>query len=285
MDQKIIDLYDEYTHAPLARRVFMRRLAAMVGGYAAATALLPLLEAGGANAQMIAPDDDRLMVERTAIARPGSGLDAYVARPNDDARHAAVVVIHENRGLNAHIEDVARRLAIAGYVAVAPDLLSADGGTPEDSDQARAMIAGLDQEAVVADLVAAVAFARDHDAGSGKVGAVGFCWGGGMAGRLAAARPGLDGCVIYYGPPPSLEQAKRIRCPLLLHYAGLDQRINADVPAFEAALTAAGIEYEAHMYEGVNHAFNNDTAPARYAPEAAELAWGRTLAFFERTLA
>lgn len=212
MDQSIIDLYDEYTHAPLDRRTFMQRLSAMVGGYAAAAALLPLLEAGSVKAEMIPPDDDRLLTERVTIPRPGTTLNAYVARPDDDQHHAAIVVIHENRGLNAHIEDIARRLAVAGYIAIAPDLLSVDGGTPQDPDQARAMIAGLDLDATVADLVATVAFGRDHDASTGKVGAIGFCWGGGMAGQLAVARPGLDGCVIYYGPTPTPEQAKRIRC-------------------------------------------------------------------------
>lgn len=284
MDQKIIDLYDEYTHAPLDRRIFLKRLAAMAGGYAAAGVLLPLLEVGSAKATMIAPDDARLTTETIDIARPGNGLSAYVARPRDGGRRPAIVVIHENRGLNSHIEDVARRLAVAGYLAVAPDLLSADGGTPADPDQARAMIAGLDREAAIANLVATVSFARDHEEGDSKVGTVGFCWGGGMAAELATTRPKLDGCVIYYGPPPNAEQAKNIRCPLLLHYAGLDQRINAELPGFESALTAGGVEYEMYMYEGANHAFNNDTAPSRYAPEAAELAWERTMTFFERTL-
>ena len=283
MDQRIIDLYDEYTHAPLKRRVFLDRLAAMAGGTAAAALLLPLLE-HRAVAAIVAADDAR--VSAASVTYPGQTGDVkgYLAKPAAGGRNGAVVVIHENRGLNAHIEDVARRVAVAGFLALAPDLLSPAGGTPADEDKARDLIGKLDAAATVQNLVAAVAWLRKHPDGNGKVGAVGFCWGGGMTNQLAVNDPTLDAAVAYYGPQPDAASAARIKAPLLLHYGALDDRIDAGIPAYKAALDHAGVSYKVYMYEGANHAFNNDTSAARYNAAAAKLAWDRTVAFLTEKL-
>ncbi len=284
MDQKILDLYDEYTHAPLPRRVFLARLANLAGGAAAAAVLLPLLEGTGAEAAMIAGDDPRLTAGYIQYAGATGTVRAYRAHPAGAVSLPAAVVIHENRGLNAHIEDVARRVAVAGYLAIAPDMLSPAGGTPADQDVARDMIRKLDGDRTVANLVAAVAYLRDHPLSTGKVGCVGFCWGGLRANLLAVNSVDLSAAVVYYGSQPEASDVPRITAPLLLHYAGLDKRINAGIADFEAALKKAGKSYTKHIYEGANHAFNNDTREARYHPEAATLAWQRTLDFFEKNL-
>jgi carboxymethylenebutenolidase len=195
-----------------------------------------------------------------------------------------VIVVHENRGLNPHIEDVTRRLATDGFLALAVDFLSPVGGTPTDEDKAREMIGQLDQDQVVADAKAAVEWLKARPDSNGKVGIVGFCWGGGVVGRVATAVPDLAAGVVFYGRVPPLDAVPNIKAPLLLHYAGLDERINADVLAFEAALKAAGKPYTLHMYQGANHAFHNDTSQARYDPAAAKLAWERTVAFFKQQL-
>ncbi len=286
MNRKLINLYDAYTHGTLPRREFLRRLARIAGGTAAAAALLPLLENRYANAAIVAPDDPAIMVGRERFDGPAGPVAAYVAWPvKSPARRAAVVVIHENRGLNPHIEDVARRLAKAGFAAVAPDALSGSGGTPANEDEARKRIGELDRDTALGIYLAAVRHAAEHPHGHGKVGCVGFCWGGGMAGRLAANSPGLNAAVVFYGMPPAAEEAAKIRVPLLLNYAGNDERINTAVPAFEAALKAANARYELHMYPGVEHAFHNDTNAARYNAEAAALAWARTVEFLTRELA
>ena len=284
MDQRILDLYDEYTHAPLDRRVFLVRLAQLAGGMAAAAALVPMLEANAARAAIVAPADARLTTERITYPGATGDIKAYTARPKDAAKIPSVIVIHENRGLNAHIEDVTRRMALEGFLALAPDLLSPAGGTPADEDQARTMIADLDAEKTVQDLVAGLTFLEKHAAGNSKVGAVGFCWGGGMVGALAVAAPALDAGVVYYGRQPPAEGVEKIKAPLLLHYAGLDLRIAAGIPAFEAALKKAQKTYTLYVYERVNHAFNNDTSEGRYDKAAADLAWSRTIAFFKDTL-
>lgn len=285
MDQRIIRLYDEYTHRPLQRRDFLDRLAALAGGTAAAAALLPLIEANRAAAETVAPEDAR--VTAAAVTFPGKSgeVKGYLARPASGAKLGGVVVVHENRGLNAHIEDVARRAAVAGFLALAPDFLSSAGGTPKDEDKAREMIQALDPTATVADALAALAFLRAHPDGNGKVGAVGFCWGGGMVGQMAVGDPALDAGVVFYGRAPEPADVPRIETALLLHYAGLDERINAGVPGFREALDKAGVAYTLHMYEGVNHAFHNDTSAERYDAAAAELAWERTTAFFRERLA
>jgi carboxymethylenebutenolidase len=207
-----------------------------------------------------------------------------MARPKDAGKLPAVIVIHENRGLNAHIEDVTRRMALEGYLALGPDLLSPLGATPADEDVAREMIGKLKGEQTTQNLVSAVAFLKQHAHGNGQVGAVGFCWGGGPVGDLVVNAPDLNACVVYYGLQPRAADIEKIRAPLLLHYAGLDQRINKGIPAFEEALKKAGKQYTLHMYEGANHAFNNDTSEARYHKQAAEQAWARTIDFFKANL-
>jgi carboxymethylenebutenolidase len=283
MDQKIIELYDEYTHAPLERRVFLERLAVLTGSVAAAIAALPLLE-NRAVAAVVAPDDARVTAARTEFPGQGGTMKGYLVKPASGAKFGAVVVIHENRGLNAHIEDVARRLAVGGFLALAVDFLSPAGGTPANEDQARDMIGKLDMSATVANAVAAVSFLRAHPDGNGKVGAVGFCWGGGVVNQLAVHDPTLNAAVAYYGRQPDPTDAAKIKAPLLLHYAGLDNRINEGIPAYKAALDKAGVSYQVYTYEGANHAFNNDTSAERYNAEAAKLAWDRTLAFFAEKL-
>lgn len=284
MDQRIIDLYDRYTHEPLDRRVFLARLAEMTGSLAGALALVPLLEANQAHAAMTAPDDAKLDTSRTSYPGASGEVKGYLARPKGAGKLPAVIVIHENRGLNPHIEDVARRMALEGFLALAPDLLSPLGGTPSNEDTARDMIGKLDSKQTVQNLVSAVGFLKKHQNSNGKVGAVGFCWGGGVVGQLAVAAPDLDAAVVYYGRQPKAEEVANIKAPLLLHYGGLDERINAGIPAFEEALKKGNKKYTLYMYDGANHAFNNDTSEARYHKQAADLAWSRTVKFFKERL-
>ncbi|WP_159592035.1 dienelactone hydrolase family protein [Chelativorans xinjiangense] len=284
--QAMIDAYDEYTHLSLDRRGFMEKLTKLAGSSAAAAAIAPMLAANSARAAMIAEDDERLRIEE--ITYPGSTgeMRGYLVRPAEqEGPLPAVVVIHENRGLNAHIQDVARRMALEGFVALAPDFLSPLGGTPEDEDEARSMFGQLDPEQTVANGVATIEFLEGHEETNGNVGAVGFCWGGGTVNSLAVNAPSLDAAVAYYGAQPDPEDVQNINAPLLLHYAGLDERINAGIEEYREALEAAGAEHTIHMYEGVNHAFNNDTSEARYDKEAADLAWQRTVEFFKEKLA
>ena len=283
--QEMIDLYDEYTHLSLDRRRFFDHLTRVAGGTAAAYALLPLLENNYAEAAMVAPDDSRLTAEKITLPGAQGALAGYLVRPSDAAGPLpAVLVIHENRGLNPHIEDVTRRIALAGFVALGVDFLSPAGGTPADEDRAREMIRALDRAQAVENAVTAVDYLADHPATTGKVGSVGFCWGGAMSNQVAVNAPAVSATVAYYGRQPSAEQVAKIKVPMLLHYAGLDQRINASIPDFEAALKANGVTYEMFIYEGANHAFNNDTNAARYDQKAADLAWGRTIAFFKENL-
>jgi carboxymethylenebutenolidase len=284
MDQRIIDLYDAYTHGALPRRDFMDRLAQLAGGAGAAATLLGVLQNDYARAAVIAEDDPRIVTETVTYEAAGGKVSGYLARLKGGAKRPAVIVIHENRGLNPHIKDVTRRLAVDGFLAFAVDALSPLGGTPADEDKAREMIGSLDRDQTLARYAAAVPFLATRPESNGKVGAVGFCWGGGMANRLAAAGTPLAAAVAYYGMPLPPEEVPKITAPLLLHYAGLDERINAGVPAFEEALKKNKKVYELHMYPGANHAFNNDTNAARYNKEAADLAWGRTIAFLKKTL-
>ncbi|HSP25305.1 MAG TPA: dienelactone hydrolase family protein [Saliniramus sp.] len=283
--QDIIKLYDEYTHLTLDRRGFMDKLAKLTGSAAAAAAIVPLVSANAAKAAIVAPDDARLEAQMITYPGESGDVEAYLAMPADRSGPLpAVIVIHENRGLNPHIMDVTRRIALEGFVALGIDFLSPAGGTPPDEDRAREMIGELNSETTVANAVAAVAFLSEHEATNGKVGAVGFCWGGGMVNQLAVASPDLAAGVVYYGSSPAAEQVSEIQARMLLHYAALDERINAGVPAYEEALKAADVDYTLHMYEDVNHAFNNDTSAARYDEEAANLAFERTIAFFRETL-
>jgi carboxymethylenebutenolidase len=285
MRQEIIDLYDEFTHKGMDRRIFMERLTGLAGGSAAAMAALQVLRPDYARAAIVPPEDARLSARHVTIEAMGNQIRVYRARPADQNQpKPVVVVIHENRGLNAHIEDVTRRFALEGFLAVAPDFLSSMGGTPEDEDRARDMIGELSASQVQSELGAVVASMANDSDSNGNVGIVGFCWGGGVVGEAAVRQPEIDAAVVYYGRVPPLEFVPDVQAPLLLHYAGEDQRINADVPAFEEALQEAGKAYELHMYEGAQHAFNNDTSEARYDEAAATLAWQRTVAFFEEHL-
>jgi carboxymethylenebutenolidase len=283
MDQRIVDLYDRFTHGGLDRREFLDRLAAIAGSSAAALALLPLLQNDYARAATVAPDDARLAIETTAYPAPGARIAGTLARLKDKRKRPAVIVIHENRGLNPHIQDIARRLALEGFLALAVDMLSPLGGTPSDEDKGRTMIGTLDREETARRIAAAVPFLQGHAGSNGRVGAIGFCWGGGMVNRVAVLSPDLAAGVAYYGAQPPAADVKSIHAALLLHYAGLDARINAGIPAYEAALKAAGKDFTVHVYPNVNHAFNNDTG-SRYDKAAAELAWGRTVAFLKRHL-
>ncbi len=284
MDQQIVDLYDAYTHGALGRREFFDRLSQLAGGATAAAAALGVLQNDYARAAVIAEDDPRLATETAGYEVAGARVSGYLARLKGGGKRPAVIVIHENRGLNPHVKDVARRLAVDGFLAFAVDALSPLGGTPADEDKAREMIGTLDRDQTVARIAAAVPFLAAHAESTGKVGAVGFCWGGAMANRLAAAGTSLAASVAYYGMPLPAEEVPKVTAALLLHYAGLDERINAGIPAYEAALKASGKPYELHVYAGANHAFNNDTNTARYDKAAADLAWGRTVAFMKKRL-
>jgi carboxymethylenebutenolidase len=284
VDQRIIDLYDEFTHCHLDRRLFLQRLSALVGSTAAALALLPQLESNQAAAQTVPESDARLKTEEVSYPGSKGPVRGYVARPGAGAKAPGVVVIHENRGLQPHLRDVARRAALGGYVALAPDLMSAIGGTPASEDEARTRFAQVEMPVALADALRSIEYLRSRPDAAGKIGVVGFCWGGGMVGRIAASGADVQAAVVFYGVAPPVEQVAAIKAPLLLHYAGADDRVNATVPAFEAALKAAGKPYTIHRYEGAQHAFHNDTAGARYDAAAARLAWSRTLEFFDRTL-
>jgi carboxymethylenebutenolidase len=285
MDPRIISLYDRFTHGGMSRRTFLDRLAELAGSSAAALALLPLLQNDYAKAAIVAPDDTRLAIESVTYDAPEAKIGGYLARARDKAKRPAVIAVHENRGLTPHIQDVTRRLAVDGFLALGVDLLSPLGGTPADEDKARDMIRSLKREETEQQLAAAVTFLQNHPESTGKVGAVGFCWGGGMVNRLAMTSPDLDAAVAYYGDVPAdRSKVKDINAALLLHYAGRDQRVNAGIPEWEAALKANGKRYTIYMYEDVDHAFNADTNAARYNKAAADLAWGRTIAFFKEQL-
>jgi carboxymethylenebutenolidase len=282
--QAMIDAYDEYTHLTLDRRDFMRKLKGLTGSGAAAAVIAPLLAANSAMADIVAADDDRLDVKDITYPGPSGDVRAYVAAPKGAGTLPAVVVIHENRGLNPHIKDVTRRIAAEGSLAAGADFLTVAGGTPTDEDKAREMIGALDKAATEQAARDIVADLRARPDSNGKVGAIGFCWGGGLVNRLAVTDPTLDAAVAYYGMQPDPKDAGQIKAPLLLQYAGLDERINAGIAAYEAALKAEGKSYELHVYDGVNHAFNNDTNTARYDKKAADLAWSRTVAFLHKSL-
>jgi carboxymethylenebutenolidase len=284
--QDMINLYDEYTHLTLDRRGFMEKLGRLTGSAAVAAAIAPLLSANQAQAAIVPEDDKRVVARR--IEYPGATgvvMKGYLVVPaSTSGPLPAVIVIHENRGLNAHVEDVARRMALEGFLALAPDLLSPAGGTPADEDQARTMISALDPAQTVQNAVATVDYLRnDAKQTTGKVGAIGFCWGGGVVNQLAVASPDLMAGVSYYGAQPKAGIGQ-IKARLLLHFAGLDDRTNAGIKDYEAALQAAGIDYKVYIYEGANHAFNNDTSAARYDKKTADLAWSRTTAFLKETL-
>ncbi len=282
MDQRIINLYDEYTHKPLSRTVFLQKLSLITGSMTAALAILPFIEVNGAHASLTSADE--LFTERITYPGANGDMQAYVARPKEEKRYAAVVVIHENRGLNAHIEDVARRAATAGYLAIAPNALSPLGGTPANEDEARTKFQQLKPEESLQNFIKAYPYLESRKDCNGNFGCVGFCWGGAMANSLAVNVPKLKAAVAFYGRPANLEEVQKIKAAVQLHYAGLDERINAGMAAYEEALKKAGVTYEQYVYDNVNHAFHNDTAPTRFNEAAAKLAWQRTIAFFDKYL-
>ncbi|WP_205513096.1 dienelactone hydrolase family protein [Longitalea arenae] len=284
MKQEIINLFDEYTHAPLSRDEFLRRLTKITGSLAAALAVLPMLEVNYAHAQTLPVQDDRITTERITYPGDDCTMKGYVAKPRGNGKYGTVVVIHENRGLNPHIEDVTRRVALAGFLALAPDGLSPQGGTPANEDEARNMIGKLDMAKTVNNFVKAFDYLKSREESNFKAACVGFCWGGAMANQLAVHVPDLKAAVAFYGRQPDVADVPKIKATVQLHYASLDERINAGIPAYEEALKKAGTKYELYMYEGVNHAFHNDTAPTRYNAAAAKLAWERTLKLFNDKL-
>ena len=282
MDQRIINLYDEYTHKPLTRTEFFKRLTLLSGSTAAAMALLPLLENNYVHAAQTNEED--LFIERVKYPGAAGDMDAYVARPKEEKKYAAVVVIHENRGLNAHIEDVTRRAAKAGYLAVAPNALSPLGGTPANEDEAREKFTKLDQAQTQTSFIKVFDYLKTRNDYNGNAGCVGFCWGGAMTNTLAVNVPSLKAAVAFYGRQPDAADVSKIKAAVQLHYGSLDERINAGIPAYEEALKKTGTKFELYIYEGANHAFHNDTAPTRYNEAAAKLAWQRTLDFFAKYL-
>jgi carboxymethylenebutenolidase len=283
MDQQIINLYDEYTHKPLPRKDFMKRLAILTGSTAAAVAILPFLEGNYAKAA-VTPDDD-LFTEYITYPGVTGEMKAYVARPKKEAKYGTVVVIHENRGLNSHIEDVARRAATAGFLAIAPNALAPLGGTPANEDEARTLFTKLNQQETQTNFINIFNYLKTRKDSNHKFGCVGFCWGGGMANTLAVNVPELKAAVAFYGRQAAVAEVPKIKAAVQLHYASLDERVNAGAAAYEQALKENKVTYELYMYPDVNHAFHNDTAPTRYNEAAAKLAWQRTIDFFKKHLA
>lgn len=284
MDQRIINLFDEYTHKPLSRNEFFNRLISLTGSVAAATTALSLLEVNYAHAATILPQDDRIISEYVNYPVEAGLMRAYVARPKPEGKHPAVMVIHENRGLNPHIEDVTRRAALEGFLAIAPDALSLPGGTPSDADKAREQIQQLDMPKTIAQFAAGFEYLKTRTDSTNKFGCIGFCWGGAMANNLATQVSDLLAAVPFYGRQPALEEVPKIKAALQLHYAEQDERINTGIAAYEEALKKAHISYEIFMYAGSQHAFHNDTAPTRYNESAAKLAWSRSIKFFNEKL-
>jgi carboxymethylenebutenolidase len=283
-DQEVLALFDAYVHGALDRRGFLDKAARYAVGGVTAAMLLDQLSPKFAEAQVVKPGDARLEARYVEYDSPkGNGkMRGYLARPaKAKGKLPAVLVIHENRGLNPHIEDIARRLALDDFVAFAPDALFPLGGYPGDEDKARELFQKLDQAKTREDFVAAFEWLKARPETNGKVGAVGFCYGGGMVNFLATRRPDLSAGVAFYGSAPELAEVPKIKAPLLIQSAEVDERINAAWPAFEAALKAAGVRYERHLYPGTQHGFNNDTTP-RYDAAAAKLAWQRTLAHLNK---
>jgi carboxymethylenebutenolidase len=281
---KFMDLHEEYTHGSLDRREFMKRLVTLAGGTAAAGFILPLSENSHAQAAGVAAGDSRLNAEHITYPGATGEVRAYFARPKGNVKLPGVVVIHENRGLNPHIEDVTLRIALEGFQAVAPDALSPMGGTPEDFEKAIKMIGQLDGQSTMKNFTAAVQYLKTYSLSTGKIGVVGFCWGGAMANQVAVNSPDLIAAVPYYGRQPAIGDVQKIKASLLLHYAGIDESINKGIPPYEEALKKASVDYKLYMYDGAKHAFNNDTNAERYNKEAAGVAWKRTIDFLNKKL-
>lgn len=281
MKQEIINLYDEYTHKPLSRGDFLKKLSLLTGGMTAALTILPSLESNYAIAQV---PDNELFTETITYAGINGEMKAYIARPKEMKAYPTVIVIHENRGLTPHIEDVARRAAQAGFLAIAPNALSVVSPAPANEDEARTAFSKLKAEDNLANFMKVFDYLSTRKDVNGKIGCVGFCWGGAMANSLAVEMPNLKAAVAFYGRQPAIADVPKIKSAVQLHYASLDERVNAGAKEYEEALKANGKNYELYMYEGVNHAFHNDTSAARYNEAAAKLAWQRTIDFFKKYL-
>lgn len=282
MDQKIVNLYDEYTHSQMGRKDFMKKLATLAGSTALAMTILPLLENNYAAASYV---NDEIEVSNVSYSGVDGEIKAVLAKPKGKKSLGTVLVIHENRGLNPHIIDVTKRVAAEGFLALGVDALSPLGGTPADEDKGRELIGKLDPDKNLQNYLKGLEYLRTRKDGNGKVGCVGFCWGGGMANKLAVHDPKLQAAVAYYGAQPNVADVPKIKASIMCHYGGLDERINAGIPAYEKALKENNIDYKIFIYEGVNHAFNNNTSPTRYNEAAAKLAWGRTIELFKKELA
>lgn len=284
MDTKITDLYNDYRHGRTDRRTFIGKLAMVAGGTAAALALLPVLEENNLTAAGLPQDYPDLITSIIKYPVETGEMRAYLARPDSGKKFPAVIVIHENRGLVPHIKNVADRMAREGFIALAPDALSPVGGTPEDITNVGELFKQLVPEQTTKNFVAAVKYLKTNPLTTGKVGCTGFCWGGAMTNQVAVNSPDLDAAVPYYGMQPTEEQVAKIKAPIMAHYGGDDARINAGIPAFEEALKKYSKDYQIFIYEGAQHAFNNDSNAERYNEKAAKLAWGRTIAFFKEKL-
>jgi len=282
VDRRITDLYDQYVHGDMARREFVRRAVLIAGSTSAAVALISLLEPDYARGQQVDPSDERLLQTSVTYAGYTGDVRGTLVKPaGATGPLPGIVVIHENRGLNAHIEDVARRAALAGYVALAPDGLTHVGGAPEDQEEARNRFGEADRETITRDVLAAVTYLAAREDTTGRIGTVGFCYGGGVSLRSAVEEPAVAAAVCFYGRALSDEQTAQLNVPVMMHYAGHDERINAGIADFRSSLDTHEISYTIHMYPGVGHGFHNDTSEARYDEKAATLAWRRTIAFFD----
>jgi carboxymethylenebutenolidase len=282
MDQKIINLYDQYTHSQLNRKDFLKKLALLTGSTALAMTVLPLLE----NNYVAAAEfrDDNLIIENIVYTGADAEIKGILARPKGSAKLGSILVIHENRGLNPHIIDVTKKLAAEGFIALGVDGLSPLGGTPADEDKGRELIGKLDPAKNLQNYLLGLTYLRNRKDGNGKAGCMGFCWGGGLANKLAVNDPKLLASVAYYGAQPQTAEVSQIKASVMMHYGGLDERINAGIPAYEQALKENHIDYKIYVYENVNHAFNNNTSPTRYNEAAAKLAWERSIALFKKHL-
>lgn len=285
MKQEIINLFDEYTHKPLSREVFLSRLAKVAGGTAAAMAILPVLEGNYSLMAQTSEEDKDLKIEEVTFPSKNCTMKGYLVMPaKSKGKLGAVLVIHENRGLTPHIKDVTRRIAKEGFIALGIDALSAFGGTPANEDEARAFFPKLDAKQNLENLQSGLEYLRGLKKSNNKTGTVGFCWGGGMVNALATIDSLINASVAYYGRQAEAADVPKIKSKLMLHYAGLDERVNAGIPVYEEALKANKTDYQLFIYEGSQHAFNNDSSPARYNSEVAKVAWGRTIEFFKKEL-
>jgi carboxymethylenebutenolidase len=284
MEKEIQNLYTAYKDGRVNRRSFIKKLAMITGSTAAALSLFPVIEGNEAKAAAQAKKETVIVSEFIKYPAETGDMRAFLARPKKGKKFPAVIVIHENRGLVPHIQDVTRRMAKEGFLTIAPDALSPLGGTPEDISNVGEMFKKLNSEQTTKNFVAAVKYLKTHPLSNGKVGCTGFCWGGAMTNQVAVNAPDLNAAVPYYGRQPAAEDVEKIKAPIMAHYAGNDAGINAGIPAFEEALKKYNKEYQIFMYEGASHAFNNDSNPERYNEQAAKLAWGRTVGFFKEKL-